>query len=275
MAKYAGRHRAPAPSQLPAPRIPTPSSSGAFSTSSTPSTPHPLPAPSFGQSSAVHRLAPLVRRPALSAGAAVIIIGAAATGYVTAGGATAAEQGPAMSAAALVTSPEAVDRSDQADLRQASADTAATASASVAAAAARDAEAAAAAQAAAEAEAARAAEADRAARDAQRQAVIANAKADPKSVAQAMLADYGWSDSQFSCLSSLWTKESGWNYAAKNSSSGAYGIPQSLPGSKMGTVAGDWQTNPVTQITWGLKYIQSTYGSPCSAWAHSQATNWY
>ncbi len=115
----------------------------------------------------------------------------------------------------------------------------------------------------------------RAAREAQRKAIIANAIKDPRAVARLLLADFGFADSQFGCLDSLWTKESGWNYQAMNASSGAYGIPQSLPGSKMGTVAADWQTNPVTQITWGLKYIKSSYGTPCSAWAHSQTTNWY
>jgi len=115
----------------------------------------------------------------------------------------------------------------------------------------------------------------RAARAAQRRAIIANARQNPRAVARVMLADYGWSDSQFGCLDLLWTRESNWNFQAQNASSGAYGIPQSLPGSKMATVAADWQTNPVTQITWGLRYIQRVYGSPCSAWAHSQATGWY
>ena len=115
----------------------------------------------------------------------------------------------------------------------------------------------------------------RAAREARRKAIIDNARQDPRAVARLMLADFGFADSQFGCLDSLWTKESNWNYRASNASSGAYGIPQSLPGSKMATIAPDWQTNPVTQITWGLKYIKSVYGTPCSAWAHSQATNWY
>jgi hypothetical protein len=106
-------------------------------------------------------------------------------------------------------------------------------------------------------------------------AIIANAIADPKSVAKLLLLDHGWGDTQFSCLDALWTKESNWNYQAYNPYSGAYGIPQALPGSKMGTVASDWRTNPVTQIKWGLNYIGQVYGTPCSAWAHSQATNWY
>ncbi|MTE23020.1 hypothetical protein [Microbacterium sp. ZXX196] len=104
----------------------------------------------------------------------------------------------------------------------------------------------------------------------------ANTVEGAKATAASLAADtYGWGSDQFSCLDSLWTKESGWNYQASNASSGAYGIPQSLPGSKMSTVAADWQTNATTQITWGLDYIARAYGTPCSAWAHSQAVNWY
>ena len=91
-----------------------------------------------------------------------------------------------------------------------------------------------------------------------------------------LLARRGWGTStQFSCINSLWTKESGWNARANNASSGAYGIPQSLPGSKMRSAGADWRTNPATQISWGLGYIANSYGSPCSAWAHSQAHDWY
>ncbi len=96
-----------------------------------------------------------------------------------------------------------------------------------------------------------------------------------KATARAMLGDYGWGDDQYSCLVSLWNKESGWNYRASNPSSGAYGIPQALPGSKMGSVASDWRTNPATQIAWGFGYIDSRYGSPCGAWGHSQSAGWY
>ncbi|MDQ0647687.1 hypothetical protein QFZ53_001883 [Microbacterium natoriense] len=85
---------------------------------------------------------------------------------------------------------------------------------------------------------------------------------------------YGWGDDQFQCLNSLWNKESSWNYQAYNPS-GATGIPQALPGSKMASAGGDWATNAATQIAWGLGYISSVYGTPCSAWGHSQATNWY
>ena len=88
-------------------------------------------------------------------------------------------------------------------------------------------------------------------------------------------SQYGWGADQFQCLDRLWQKESGWSYTAYNASSGATGIPQSLPGSKMATAGDDWQTNARTQITWGLGYISSAYGTPCSAWSHSQAMNWY
>ncbi|WP_067973336.1 aggregation-promoting factor C-terminal-like domain-containing protein [Nocardiopsis trehalosi] len=98
---------------------------------------------------------------------------------------------------------------------------------------------------------------------------------DPKGIAQAMLADYGWGADQFDCLEPLWEKESNWNPSAENPSSGAYGIPQALPGNKMATAGSDWQTNPATQIEWGLGYIEDRYGSPCEAWNHSQANGWY
>lgn len=97
---------------------------------------------------------------------------------------------------------------------------------------------------------------------------------DPGS-AQAIARGYVGSDGEFSCLVALWEKESNWNVGAMNSSSGAYGIPQSLPGSKMASAGADWQTNPDTQIRWGLGYIQGRYGSPCGAWSHSQANGWY
>ncbi|MGO3885537.1 MAG: hypothetical protein ACTJHU_04500 [Mycetocola sp.] len=93
--------------------------------------------------------------------------------------------------------------------------------------------------------------------------------------ASSRMSAYGWSQDQFSCLVKLWNKESGWNYLATNPSSQAYGIPQSLKGDKMATAGADWRTNPRTQINWGLSYISSRYGTPCSAWSHSQAVNWY
>lgn len=97
----------------------------------------------------------------------------------------------------------------------------------------------------------------------------------PQQIAEGMLAQFGWSSDQFSCLDPLWEHESGWNPSAENPSTGAYGIPQALPGSKMASAGSDWATNPATQIQWGLDYIQSTYGSPCSAWSHEESTGWY
>jgi hypothetical protein len=97
----------------------------------------------------------------------------------------------------------------------------------------------------------------------------------PQRVARPMLGQFGWSGRQFSCLSSLWEHESGWSLTAQNPSSGAYGIPQALPGSQMATAGGDWQTNAATQVKWGLTYIQGRYGSPCGAWAHEQSAGWY
>jgi len=97
----------------------------------------------------------------------------------------------------------------------------------------------------------------------------------PQQIAEGMLGSFGWSPSQFSCLQPLWNAESGWNVSATNPSSGAYGIPQALPASKMASAGPDYLTNPATQIRWGLQYIQSVYGSPCSAWSHEQAYGWY
>ena len=124
---------------------------------------------------------------------------------------------------------------------------------------------------------ARKAAAEKAARAAERKRVIANAQKDPKAAARMLMPDYGFSESQWPCLDRLWIGESDWNYKAENSSSGAYGIPQSLPGRKMATVASDWRTNPVTQIKWGLDYIKRSYGSPCNAldfW-NSRSPHWY
>lgn len=122
---------------------------------------------------------------------------------------------------------------------------------------------------------ARKAAAERAARERDRQDILARARSNPRAVARLLVADRGWADAQFGCLDSLWAKESGWSWNAENSSSGAYGIPQALPGSKMSSVGSDWATNPVTQIKWGLQYISSRYGTPCGAWVKSQASNWY
>lgn len=121
----------------------------------------------------------------------------------------------------------------------------------------------------------RAAAAARVARQKVRQGLLARAQSDPKAVGRLLAADRGWGAQQFGCLESLWNKESGWRWNANNSGSGAYGIPQALPGSKMASAGSDWATNPATQIRWGLSYIAGRYGTPCSAWAHSRAVNWY
>lgn len=86
---------------------------------------------------------------------------------------------------------------------------------------------------------------------------------------------YGWTENDFQCLVKLWNRESGWNPNAHNKSSGAHGIPQSLPASKMASEGADYYTNGKTQIRWGLKYIKGRYGSPSAAWAHSQSKGWY
>jgi hypothetical protein len=91
----------------------------------------------------------------------------------------------------------------------------------------------------------------------------------------AMMIDAGFPISQFGCLNKLWNKESGWNHRAENPSSGAYGIPQSYPGSKMRSAGADWRTNPATQIEWGLGYIKGRYQSPCGAWSRSESTGSY
>ena len=96
----------------------------------------------------------------------------------------------------------------------------------------------------------------------------------PQKIAEAMLGSYGWSSGEFGCLVSLWNAESGWDVYASNPS-GAYGIPQALPGSKMASAGADWQTNPATQIKWGLGYIQSIYGTPCGAWNFELANGYY
>ena len=178
-----------------------------------------------------------------------------------------------------------VDRvaAEQAAVAQASAAAAAeAASAEAAAAEAASAEAAAAQAAAAKAAAAQAAEAP--AKPAPAAAVRAaparpSAPADPNAaqqIARQLMANqHGWGADQFGCLVSLWDKESGWNLNAYNASSGATGIPQALPGNKMASAGADWQTNPATQITWGLGYIASRYSTPCAAWDKSEASGWY
>jgi len=92
-----------------------------------------------------------------------------------------------------------------------------------------------------------------------------------------MLGQFGWGAGQFPPLDRLWQGESGWRWNARNPSSGAYGIPQSLPPDKMGAAGPDWRTNPATQIEWGLDYIKGRYGTPCAAYNFwlSHNPHWY
>jgi hypothetical protein len=105
--------------------------------------------------------------------------------------------------------------------------------------------------------------------------VVTVAATDPRDIARQKVAERGWDATQFTCLDEIWTRESNWNYRAQNVYSGAYGIPQSLPASKMASAGSDYLTNPATQIEWGLRYIQSSYGSPCAAWAYWTAHSAY
>ncbi|MBA2894726.1 lytic transglycosylase domain-containing protein [Nonomuraea soli] len=107
------------------------------------------------------------------------------------------------------------------------------------------------------------------------EAQTAGIKERNKAIARPMVAKRGWSRTQFRCLEKLWNRESGWHHRAGNRYSGAYGIPQALPGRKMASHGGDWRTNPRTQISWGLSYIKSRYGAPCRAWGHFLARGWY
>ena len=86
---------------------------------------------------------------------------------------------------------------------------------------------------------------------------------------------YGWGKKEYACLDDLWIKESNWNYRASNKRTGAHGIPQALPATKMDSAGTDWRTNPVTQISWGLRYIESRYDTPCGAFAKFKRSNWY
>jgi hypothetical protein len=95
-----------------------------------------------------------------------------------------------------------------------------------------------------------------------------------KAIGCSLMLDAGFGIDQFPCLDKLWTRESHWNTQAANPS-GAYGIPQALPGSKMAAYGDDWRTSAATQIKWGLNYIEGRYKTPCAAWSHSQSTGWY
>lgn len=98
----------------------------------------------------------------------------------------------------------------------------------------------------------------------------------PREIGRQIAANkFGWTGAQWTCYDKLIVSESNWDPYATNPSSGAYGIPQSLPASKMASEGADWRTNPATQITWGLKYVRQSYGTPCSAWSFKQGHNWY
>ena len=97
-----------------------------------------------------------------------------------------------------------------------------------------------------------------------------------KKVTKALMnVEYEWGDDQYACLNHLWTKESHWNYKAHNYRSGAHGIAQALPAVKMEVISDDWRTNPVTQIRWGLRYIEIRYETPCDAWAKFKRSRYY
>lgn len=106
-------------------------------------------------------------------------------------------------------------------------------------------------------------------------AANANA-AQNQALARILAAPYGWATgTQWEDLVSLWNRESGWNITATNPTSGAYGIPQALPATKMASAGSDWKYSAATQISWGLAYIKQRYGSPEAAWAHEEANGWY
>ena len=108
------------------------------------------------------------------------------------------------------------------------------------------------------------------------QVEMARTSVGAKKVAKSiMLSEYAWGADQFNCLNRLWTKESHWNYKARNKRSGAHGIPQALPAIRMESISSDWRTNPVTQMRWGLRYIEARYDSPCGAWAKFKRSNYY
>jgi hypothetical protein len=99
---------------------------------------------------------------------------------------------------------------------------------------------------------------------------------DPREIARQILKNkFGYGADQFDCFNNIIMRESMWRVSATNPSSGAYGIPQALPGSKMASEGSDWRTNPATQIIWGIKYMKDRYGSPCSAWSFKSAHGWY
>ncbi len=213
-------------------------------------------------------------RPLVTAGVAAGLLSTGAIAAASSGGAANAETLTFAVDALTTTVSTEQSKTEQSDVARVAADRSA-ANAQMSAAAARN----------AELEKARAAKlakqrkaaAERAARAAERKRIIANAQQDPKAVARLLLPEFGYSQAQWPCLDQLWIGESDWRWYVENPSSGAYGIPQSLPGRKMATMGSDWRTNPVTQIRWGLDYIKKSYGSPCNALDQWQARSphWY
>ena len=125
-----------------------------------------------------------------------------------------------------------------------------------------------------------AAKAEKAAAKARREQIRAQGyepgTTDPRDIARQILqSKYGYGADEYGCFNNIIIRESNWDVSATNASSGAYGLPQALPGSKMATVASDWRTNPATQITWAIGYMKSRYGSPCAAWGFKSSHGWY
>ncbi|MEV4616599.1 transglycosylase SLT domain-containing protein [Kitasatospora sp. NPDC049258] len=247
-----------------------------------------------------HRL-PRNRRTALITGVATLAVAGSATlALALPQDAKVAEAAaPNTTAAQATPSAQLLAEQAAADAAKAKADADAKAAADAAAAQAQaDADAKAKADADAQADAKAAADAKaQADADAKAKAAAAKAKADADARAKAEAASRAQARSplaapvptgspkeiaaqlvpagQLQCFSNIVERESGWNVTATNPSSGAYGLMQALPGSKMASVGADWKTNPVTQIKWGLNYMNETYGSPCAAWSFWQAHNWY
>jgi hypothetical protein len=213
-------------------------------------------------------------RPLVTAGVAAGLLSTGAIVAASSGGAANAETLTFAVDALTTTVSTEQAKTEQSDVARVAADRSA-ANAQLSAAAARN----------AELEKARAAKiakqrkaaAERAARAAERERIIANAQQDPKAVARMLLPEFGYSQAQWPCLDQLWIGESDWRWYVENPSSGAYGIPQSLPARKMATMGSDYRTNPVTQIRWGLDYIKKSYGTPCNALDQWQARSphWY
>lgn len=232
----------------------------------------------------------VARRPAVTAGLALALVGTGAVG-VDADDALADPEPFTLSASAIAQAARSAHETMADGARISQQRTGVnTQKATLSAKAQADAEARARAKAAADAAAAKAAQArtaaiaksraaaaQKVARNKARASAIAAAQADPRSAAKAMLGDHGWGESQWRCLNLLWEGESAWKHTAENSSSGAYGIPQSLPASKMAKFGADYRTNPITQIRWGLWYIDQSYGSPCGAWEfwNDRYPHWY